>query len=99
MQRPYKTYNGGKNGSGVYQAIINQIPPHEIFISGFGGNCGVMANKKTAAIANIVTDTDAAVVNDWKKISGINNFSFIKPQSKSNVTNNSNRLPGTGCHY
>ena len=71
MQRPYKTYKGGKNGSGVYQAIINQIPPHEIFISGFAGNCGVMANKKTAAIANIVTDTDAAVVNDWKKISGI----------------------------
>ena len=25
-------YPGGKNGSGTFQRIINQIPPHEIFI-------------------------------------------------------------------
>lgn len=33
------TYFGGKGGSGVYQAIINQIPPHNSFVSGFLGHC------------------------------------------------------------
>ena len=69
--KPFKTYNGGKNGSGVYQAIINQIPPHDIFISGFAGNCGVLANKKRAAMANIAIDLDASVVNGWNVIPGI----------------------------
>lgn len=71
MQRPFKTYNGGKNGSGVYQAIINQIPPHKIFISGFAGNCGVLANKTPATMANIAIDLDAAVVQAWQAIPGV----------------------------
>lgn len=71
MNRPFKTYNGGKNGSGVYQAIINQIPPHSIFISGFAGNCGVLANKLPAAMANIAIDLDAAVIKAWQNIRGI----------------------------
>jgi DNA adenine methylase len=71
MKRPYKTYNGGKNGSGTYQAIINQIPKHNIFISGFVGNCGVLANKQPAPMANIAIDLDAAVIEGWRKIPGI----------------------------
>jgi DNA adenine methylase len=70
-RRPYNTYNGGKNGSGVYQAIINQIPPHDVFISAFAGNCGVMANKKPAPMANICIDTDATVIKDWNNIEDI----------------------------
>lgn len=65
--KPFKTYNGGKNGSGVYQAIINQIPPHDTFISGFAGNCGVLANKK-AATNNIAIDLDLEVVKAWCKL-------------------------------
>lgn len=30
-------YLGGKNGSGVYQAIINLLPPHDTYIEGFLG--------------------------------------------------------------
>ena len=70
--RPFETYNGGKNGSGVYQAIINQIPPHDVFISGFAGNCGVLANKRRASMANIAIDLDASVVEGWSLIPGIN---------------------------
>ena len=66
--KPYKTYNGGKNGSGVYQAIINQIPPHDIFISAFAGNCGVLANKKKALLTNIAIDIDKKVVDDWNNL-------------------------------
>ncbi len=25
-------YPGGKNGAGVYQTLINLIPPHEVYI-------------------------------------------------------------------
>lgn len=71
MNRPFKTYNGGKNGSGVYQDIINEITPHDIFISGFAGNCGILANKKRATMANIAIDLDADVVARWNKIPGI----------------------------
>lgn len=71
MKRPFKTYNGGKNGSGVYQQIINQIPPHDIFISGFAGNCGVLANKTSATMADIAIDKDAAVIEGWNAIPGI----------------------------
>jgi len=69
--RPFQTYNGGKNGSGVYQAIINQIPPHLVFISGFAGNCGVLANKRPASMANIAIDLDTSVSEAWKEIPGI----------------------------
>jgi hypothetical protein len=29
------SYPGGKGGSGVYQTIINQQPPHEVYIEPF----------------------------------------------------------------
>ena len=74
MNRPFKTYNGGKNGSGVYQAIINQIPPHDVFVSGFAGNCGVLANKRRASMDNIAIDLDASVVEGWLLIPGITVF-------------------------
>lgn len=31
------TYKGGKAGAGVYQQIINQIPPHDVYIEPFLG--------------------------------------------------------------
>lgn len=65
QQRPYTTYPGGKNGSGVYQAIINQIPPHDVFITAFAGNCAVLANKLPAPAGSIAIDADAAVAHKW----------------------------------
>lgn len=35
------SYFGGKSGNGTYQTIINQIPPHQMRISMFGGMLGV----------------------------------------------------------
>jgi hypothetical protein len=31
------SYPGGKNGLGVYQAIINRMPPHQVYIEPFLG--------------------------------------------------------------
>lgn len=55
------TYPGGKNGSGVYQAIINQIPPHRVYVEPFLGSGAIMRMKKPA-LASIGVDADAAVI-------------------------------------
>lgn len=38
-------YTGSKNGSGVYQAIINNIPPHKRYFELFAGSASVFFNK------------------------------------------------------
>lgn len=48
-------YYGAKNGSGVYQAIVNLIPPHDTFIDGFLGT-GAILKRKAPAIRDIGID-------------------------------------------
>jgi len=42
------TYPGGKNGAGVRQRIINQMPPHEAYIEAFLGSGAVLRAKRPA---------------------------------------------------
>lgn len=62
----YKSYNGGKSGSGTYQTLINRIPPHITFISTFLGNCGVARHIKPAA-STYLNDIDDLVIAEWLK--------------------------------
>lgn len=65
------TYPGGKGGAGTYQAIINQQPPHAVYIEPFLGHGGVLRRKRPAA-KNIGVDLDAAVIARWGDVrSGI----------------------------
>lgn len=48
---------GGKDGAGVAQRLINQIPPHDVFVSAFLGDCAIMRRKRPAA-RNIGIDLD-----------------------------------------
>ena len=41
-------YPGGKGGEGVYQTIINQIPPHEVYIEPFAGGAAIFRHKRLA---------------------------------------------------
>jgi hypothetical protein len=41
-------YPGGKAGAGVYQTIINLMPPHEVYIEPFLGGGAVMRLKRPA---------------------------------------------------
>jgi DNA adenine methylase len=54
-------YPGGKNGAGVYQTIINLMPPHETYIEPFLGGGAIMRQKRPARL-NIGLDLDAAVI-------------------------------------
>jgi DNA adenine methylase len=54
-------YPGGKNGAGVYQTLINLMPPHEVYIEPFLGGGAIMRQKRPAAL-NIGIDLDAAVI-------------------------------------
>ena len=44
------TYPGGKNGPGVYQTLINQIPPHDTYIETHLGGGAVLRHKRPAAL-------------------------------------------------
>lgn len=57
------TYPGGKGGAGVYQAIINQMPPHDVYIEPFAGNASILKMKRPAPLANIALDADGSVAS------------------------------------
>ena len=53
-------YPGGKGISGVYQRLINEIPPHRVYIEPYLGGGALMRYKLPAEI-NIGLDVDPAV--------------------------------------
>lgn len=59
-------YPGGKGGAGVYQAIINQFPPHRVYVEAFAGGANVWERKSPAASSILVEldrQTVAALLN------------------------------------
>ncbi len=50
-------FPGGKNLAGVYQAIINQIPPHSLYVEPFCGSAAILRLKRPAA-KSIAIDLD-----------------------------------------
>lgn len=57
-------YPGGKDGAGVVHRLVNQIPPHDVFVSAFLGDCAVLRRKRPAA-RSVGIDLDAAVLRRW----------------------------------
>lgn len=55
-------YPGGKSGSGVRQTIINQMPPHQVYIEPFLGGGSVLFAKAPALI-NVGVDADPRVID------------------------------------
>ncbi|MEM6734631.1 MAG: hypothetical protein AAF620_01055 [Bacteroidota bacterium] len=60
-------YTGGKEGTGIWQKIINEIRPHDIFISGCLGNCAI-ARHKLPAKRNYGIDIDPSVIDAWNEM-------------------------------
>ena len=55
-------YPGGKGGDGVFQTIINRMPPHRVYAEPFLGGGAVMCAKRPASL-NIGIDRDPKAVN------------------------------------
>jgi len=51
------SFDGGKNGDGVYQAIINQMPPHKRYVELFLGSGAIMRRKRPAE-TNLAVEID-----------------------------------------
>lgn len=54
-------YDGGKNGEGTYQRIINQIPPHRVYVELFAGSAAVLRKKRPAEVS-VVCDLDPGAI-------------------------------------
>jgi len=53
------SYPGGKGGAGIWQTIVNQMPPHDTYIEAFLGSGAVLRHKRTANV-NIAIELDPA---------------------------------------
>jgi len=62
-------YPGGKNGAGVFQSIINRMPPHQIYIEPFLGG-GAILRLKRPALRNIGVDLDSAALARFREGAG-----------------------------
>ena len=69
MEKPFKSYNGGKCGNGTYQNIINFIPKHDLFIDAMAGNGGIFFNLQLPQRA-VYNDIDPSVID---------NFDYVVP--------------------
>lgn len=58
-------YTGGKAGPGVAQQIVNQLPPHSVYVEPFAGH-GAVARLKRPAHQTILCDLDRAIVDHWR---------------------------------
>lgn len=57
-------YNGGKAQAGVYQALINMMPPHRVYIEAFLGAGAIMRMKRPAAV-NVGIEIDNLVASSF----------------------------------
>ena len=64
-------YPGGKGENGIFQRLINLMPPHEIYIETHLGGGAVMRNKRPAR-DNIGIEIDPEVIKLWRATNQIN---------------------------
>jgi len=59
-------YLGSKEASGVFQAIISQMPPHDVYIESHLGGGAVMRRKTPATHRSIGIDADQQVLDSFQ---------------------------------
>lgn len=75
--KPFESYFGGKEAAGTFHKIINQIPPHRVYVEPFVGG-GAIFRQKLPATLTVLADTDPAVVDRWVSMAGIRERSYAK---------------------
>jgi DNA adenine methylase len=96
-------YPGGKNGPGVAQRIINQIPPHDIFIEAFAGSAPIYRMKLPARATYLIESDPAAAA----ALQPLSDRATLRADNGSNTTGISQRQTRShssdadtspGCH-
>ncbi len=60
------SYTGGKGAPGIFQTIINQMPPHRVYVEAFLGAGSVLRHKRPA-VATIGIERDGHVLaSHWR---------------------------------
>jgi len=59
-----ENYPGRKNGSGIFQNIINLMPKHDIYIEPFLGSGAILKNKDSARV-NIGIDISSSIIKNY----------------------------------
>lgn len=59
-----ENFRGNKGVNGLYQWIINEIPPHKTYIEMFAGSGAIFRHKKKAYVTYIV-DCNRSVIDAW----------------------------------
>ncbi len=67
MNKPFKSYNGGKAGNGTYQQIINHIPKHDVFVDAMVGNGGIFFNLKLPGLT-VINDVDSCIIEKYRSL-------------------------------
>lgn len=62
--RAVKGYFGGKNGAGVYQTIINEIPKCKIYVEPFLGGGGVFHNLSLPDVT-VINDIEPGIIDKY----------------------------------
>lgn len=93
----FKNYFGGKGGEGVYQTIINHIPPHDILIIPFLGNCAITRNIKPCTLT-ICNDLDKEVITMWRSTISKNSDAARLASTKMDVAGRLNKND-VACRY
>lgn len=65
---PGMSYPGGKSGAGVFQTLINEIPPHAVYVAAFAGHDAIARHKRPAE-RNILIDLDPEPLDWWAEYS------------------------------
>lgn len=65
---PYQTYPGGKSGEGVYQTVINEVPPIKVLVSLFAGNAGIERRIDMKGGLVVLNDIDEEVYRRYCEI-------------------------------
>jgi hypothetical protein len=92
-----KGYPGSKAGSGVYQQIISQMPPHDVYVEPFLGTGAVLWRKRPARV-NVGIDADSAMVDRaWARAAGIVAAGATVPEYLFNVGDGISYLQGLRC--
>lgn len=74
------SYLGAKNGSGVYQAIINLMPPHDTYIEAFLGTGAVMRRKGPASRSIGIDKNQECIDGFVYELLGIDAADYVAPE-------------------